>query len=103
MQDFKLLNKSKMLLKYLYDNDFNSYYTGILSYKEYFIRCNTKLYFDKYSKLCINNIYDKYIIIKNKYKDYMVFIKIKYRYYTYDKEDKGKYIILKGNIMEVNI
>lgn len=90
-------------LKYLYDNDFNSYYTSILSYKGYFIRCNTKLYFDKYSKLCINNIYDKYIIIKNKYIEYVIFIKVKNRYYTYDKEDKGKYIILKGNIMEVKI
>ena len=81
----------------------SSYYTSILSYKGYFIRCNTKLYFDKYSKLCINNIYDKYIIIKNKYIEYVIFIKVKNRYYTYDKEDKGKYIILKGNEMEVKI
>ena len=43
----------------------------------------------------------KYIIIKNKYIEYVIFIKVKNRYYTYDKEDKGKYIILKGNIMEV--
>lgn len=34
---------------------------------------------------------------------YVIFIKVKNRYYTYDKEDKGKYIILKGNIMEVKI
>ena len=41
------------------------------------------------------------VIIKNKYIEYVIFIKVKNRYYTYDKEDKGKYIILKGNIMEV--
>ena len=50
-----------------------------------------------------NDNYDKYIIIKNKYIEYVIFIKVKNRYYTYDKEDKGKYIILKGNIMEVKI
>ena len=35
--------------------------------------------------------------------EYVIFIKVKNRYYTYDKEDKGKYIILKGNEMEVKI
>ena len=73
-------------LKYLFDNDFNSYYSSISSYKGYFIRCNTNLFFDKYNYLCIYNNYDKYRIIKNRYKGYIVFIKVKNRYYTYDDD-----------------
>lgn len=73
-------------LKYLFDNDFNSYYSSISSYKGYFIRCNTNLFFDKYNYLCIYNNYDKYRIIKKRYKGYIVFIKIKNRYYTYDDD-----------------
>ena len=40
-------------LKYLYDNDFDYYYRSISSYKGYFIRCNTNLFFDKYYYLSI--------------------------------------------------
>ena len=82
-------NTIKMIrrkLKYLYDNDFDYYYRSISSYKGYFIRCNTNLFFDKYSYLCIYNNYDKYKILKTKYNDYIVFIKIKNRYYTYDDD-----------------
>lgn len=73
-------------LKYLFDNDFNSYYSSISSYKGYFIRCNTNLFFDKYNYLCIYNNYDKYRIIKKRYKGYIVFIKVKNRYCTYDDD-----------------
>lgn len=73
-------------LKYLFDNDFVSYYSSISSYKGYFIRCNTNLFFDKYNYLCIYNNYDKYRIIKKRYKGYIVFIKVKNRYYTYDDD-----------------
>ena len=73
-------------LKYLFDNDFNSYYSSISSYKGYFIRCNTNLFFDKYNYLCIYNNYDKYRIIKKRYRGYIVFIKVKNRYYTYDDD-----------------
>lgn len=78
-------NIKKKLYK-LCNNDFNSYYGSVCSYKGYFIRCNTSLYFDKYRLVCINNRYDKYIMIKNKYTDYIVFIKYKNRYYTYDND-----------------
>ena len=81
-------------LKKEYENNFNDYYKSITSYKGYFIRCNTNLYNDSYRWLCINNLYDKYRIIKNKYKDYIVFIKYKNTYYTYDNISKNKYIIL---------
>lgn len=73
-------------LKYLYDNDFDYYYRSISSYKGYFIRCNTNLFFDKYYYLCINSNYDKYRIIKEKYNGYIIFIKVKDRYYTYDDD-----------------
>lgn len=73
-------------LKYLYDNDFDYYYRSISSYKGYFIRCNTNLFFDKYYYLCINSNYDKYMIIKEKYNGYIIFIKVKDRYYTYDDD-----------------
>ena len=66
-------------LKYLYDNDFDYYYyRSISSYKGYFIRCNTNLFFDKYYYLCINSNYDKYRIIKEKYNGYIIFIKVNY-------------------------
>ena len=82
-------NTIKMIrrkLKYLYDNDFDYYYRSISSYKGYFIRCNTNLFFDKYYYLCINSNYDKYRIIKEKYNGYIIFIKVKDRYYTYDDD-----------------
>lgn len=82
-------NTIKMIrrkLKYLYDNDFDYYYRSIFSYKGYFIRCNTNLFFDKYYYLCINSNYDKYRIIKEKYNGYIIFIKVKDRYYTYDDD-----------------
>lgn len=82
-------NTIKMIrrkLKYLYDNDFDYYYRSISSYKGYFIRCNTNLFFDKYYYLCINSNYDKHRIIKEKYNGYIIFIKVKDRYYTYDDD-----------------
>ena len=41
---------------------------------------------DKYYYLCINSNYDKYRIIKEKYNGYIIFIKVKDRYYTYDDD-----------------
>lgn len=84
--DNNTIKKIRRKINYLYDNDFVSYYSSISSYKGYFIRCNTNLFFDKYNYLCIYNNYDKYRIIKNRYKGYIVFIKVKNRYYTYDDD-----------------
>lgn len=92
----KSINKK---LKKEYENNFNGYYKSITSYKGYFIRCNTNLYNDSYRWLCINNLYDKYRIIKNKYKDYIVFIKYNNTYYTYDNISKKKCIILVGDTL----
>ncbi len=92
----KSINKK---LKKEYENNFNGYYKSITSYKGYFIRCNTNLYNDSYRWLCINNLYDKYRIIKNKYKDYIVFIKYNNTYYTYDNISKNKCIILVGDTL----
>ena len=92
----KSINKK---LKKEYKNNFNGYYKSITSYKGYFIRCNTNLYNDSYRWLCINNLYDKYRIIKNKYKDYIVFIKYNNTYYTYDNISKNKCIILVGDTL----
>lgn len=84
--DNNTIKKIRRKINYLYDNDFDYYYRSISSYKGYFIRCNTNLFFVKYNYLCIYNNYDKYRIIKNRYKGYIVFIKVKYRYYTYDND-----------------
>lgn len=84
--DNSTIKKIRRKINYLYDNAFVSYYSSISSYKGYFIRCNTNLFFDKYNYLCIYNNYDKYRIIKNRYKGYIVFIKVKNRYYTYDDD-----------------
>ena len=84
--DNSTIKRIRRKINYLYDNDFVSYYSSISSYKGYFIRCNTNLFFDKYNYLCIYNNYDKYRIIKNRYKGYIVFIKVKNRYYTYDDD-----------------
>lgn len=84
--DNSTIKKIRRKINYLYDNDFVSYYSSISSYKGYFIRCNTNLFFDKYNYLCIYNNYDKYRIIKKRYKGYIVFIKVKNRYCTYDDD-----------------
>ena len=67
-----------------FDIYFSFYYRSISFYKGYFIKCNTNLYSDNYRWLCINNIYDKYRVIKSKYSNYIVLIKYKNIYYTYD-------------------
>lgn len=84
--DNSTIKKIRRKISYLYDSDFDYYYRSISSYKGYFIRCNTNLFFDKYYYLCINSNYDKYRVIKEKYRGYIVFIKVRDRYYTYDDD-----------------
>ncbi len=88
----------------LYKDNFNDYYKSVCSYKGYFTRCNTNLYFDKYSNICFNNRYDKYLLLKSKYNDYKIFIKKKNKYYNYENHkwykninDIDKCVILEGN------
>lgn len=73
-------------IKYLYDNDFDLFFRSISSYKGYFIRCNTSLFFSRYNDLCMNSRYDKYLVIKKRYSNYLVFIKYRNRYYTYGND-----------------
>jgi len=91
------LKNNKLLIKYTnttirkinrklrksYNDDFDFYYRNINSYKGYFKKCNTNLYYDKYKKIEINSLFDKYKMLKGRYKDRVVFIKYKNRYYTY--------------------
>lgn len=93
----------------LYYSNFNDYYKSICSYKGYFMRCNTNLYFDKYSNICPNNRYDKYLLLKNRYNDYIIFIKKKDKYYSYENNkwyknitNIDKYIVLDGNNIIIN-
>ena len=88
-------------LNRFFDIDFSFYYRSISSYKGYFIKCNTNLYSDNYRWLCINNIYDKYRVIKSKYSNYIVLIKYKNIYYTYDNLYGNKYIVLDGNELKI--
>lgn len=73
------LNKLKMY-------NFEFYYRSISSYKGYFIRCNTHLFIDRYKFLCMGSNYDKYLLIKDRYCKYIVFIKYRDRYYTYNED-----------------
>lgn len=80
------IRKINRKIKYLYDNDFDLFFRSISSYKGYFIRCNTSLFFSRYNDLCMNSRYDKYLVIKKRYSNYLVFIKYRNRYYTYDND-----------------
>ena len=84
--DSETIRKINRKIKYLYENNFELYFRSISSYKGYFIRCNTSLFFYRYNDICTYNRYDKYLIIKKKYSNYMVFIKYKNRYYTYNDD-----------------
>ena len=84
--DNNTIRKINRKLKKLYKDDFDNYFRSISSYKGYFIRCNTLLYFNNYINICMNNRYDKYIIIKKKYPSIMIFIKCKNKYYTYEED-----------------
>lgn len=84
--DSSTIRKINKKIGYLYDNDFDSYFRSISSYKGYFKRCNTSLFDSRYRDLCMNGMYDKYLVIKRRYSDYLVFIKRKKRYFTYDND-----------------
>lgn len=73
-------------IKYLYNDNFDLFFRSISSYKGYFIRCNTSLFFSRYNDLCMNSRYDKYLVIKKRYSNYLVFIKYRNSYYTYDND-----------------
>ena len=83
------IRKIERKLNRLYIDDFSHYYKSFNSYKGYFKRCNTNLYFDKYKLLEINTMYDKYKLVKARYSNYYVLIKYKKKYYSY--EDDLKY------------
>lgn len=80
------IRKIDRKLKRLYDSDFDYYYRSVASYKGYFIRCNTRMYYEKYKLYELNSIYDKYILIKKRYKDNIVIIKRRKRYYTFNDD-----------------
>lgn len=80
------IRKINRKIKYLYNDNFDLFFRSISSYKGYFIRCNTSLFFSRYNDLCMNSRYDKYLVIKKRYSNYLVFIKYRNRYYTYDND-----------------
>ena len=84
--DSDTIRKINRKIKYLYNNNFDLFFRSISSYKGYFIRCNTSLFFSRYNDLCMNSRYDKYLVIKKRYSNYLVFIKYKNRYYTYGND-----------------
>lgn len=84
--DSDTIRRINRKLKYLYDNEFDLYFRSISSYKGYFIRCNTSLFFSRYNGICMNSRYDKYLVIKKRYSNYLIFIKYKNRYYTYGND-----------------
>ena len=65
-------------------NNFELYLKSRHSYKGYFLRCNTKLYDSKYSLYDSNSLLDKYSIIKRDFSDYVVFVKYKKKFYSFD-------------------
>lgn len=84
--DSNTIRKINRKIKYLYNNNFDLFFRSISSYKGYFIRCNTSLFFSRYNDLCMNSRYDKYLVIKKRYSNYLVFIKYRNRYYTYGND-----------------
>lgn len=80
------IRKINRKIKYLYNNNFDLFFRSISSYKGYFIRCNTSLFFSRYNDLCMNSRYDKYLVIKKRYSNDLVFIKYRNRYYTYGND-----------------
>ena len=84
------IRKINRKLNKLYNSDFNLYYKSINSYKGYFKKCNTNLYYYKYRLLELNSKYDKYKLLKKRFNDSIIFIKSKDRYYTY--QDDLKYL-----------
>lgn len=83
------IKKIDRKLRKLYKDNFNYYYKSFMSYNGYFCKVNTNLYKNKYNKKFKSKI-DKYYFIKEKYPNYIIFIKYKNRYYTYN--DDLKYI-----------
>ncbi len=93
-------NKGKLLIRYnnmtirrinrslkkKVNSDFELYLRSINSYKGYFIRCNTGLYWNRYKLLDNRDILDKYNFIKNYFNDFVVFIRYKKFYYCFDRD-----------------
>ncbi len=64
--------------------DYELYLRSKNSYKGYFMKCNTKLYINKYKPLEKITLYSEYEEMKEFYKDELVFMKRHYCFYTYD-------------------
>lgn len=73
------LRKSKI-------TNYDLYYKSKNSYKGYFSKCNTPLYYKKLKSMEINNMYEKYLELKKDFKEYVVFIKCGKFYRTYDED-----------------
>ena len=69
-------------LRYLFYNDYSSYYKSIRSYKGLYMRCNYK----EYKLIMENKLYDKYKNLKNDFKESVVIIKSGIFYYTFDND-----------------
>lgn len=80
------IRKIDRKLRKVYESDFNFYYKSLNSYMGYFDKCNTNLYINKYRNMIINNRFDKYKLLKNRYNEYIIFIKYKNRYYSYGND-----------------
>ena len=79
------LKRIKKRLKKLWKDNFNLYFKSVYSYKGYFQNSNTKYKLNFFCERS-NSMYEKYLELKNKYKDQMIFIKSGKFYSTFDDD-----------------
>ena len=82
----KTIHRINLNLKKKRNENFEIFLRSKASYKGYFYRCNTALYYRKYKKMVNNNMYDKYLELKDKFPKKVVLIKAGKFYRTYDDD-----------------
>ncbi len=68
------------------EKDYSKFFKSKASYKGYFKKCNTALYYGKYKKMEVNDMYEKYLELKEEYPSHLVLLKRGKFYRTFDDD-----------------
>ena len=66
--------------------DYNHFFKSKASYIGYFKKCNTALYYGKYKKMEVNNMYEKYLDLKKEYPCHLILLKRGKFYRSFDDD-----------------
>lgn len=73
-------------LRHLKEFDYSKYLKSSSSYYGYFKLCNTKLYYCNLINVHPNNLKERYYLLKEQFENYLIIIRKKDKYYSFDSD-----------------